>query len=190
MLQIYGGGGHGRVIAEAYQLNYPVNVIEFYDDKASQGIKISRLRQDAPCIIGIGDNQIRAAKVASLSIDQVYTNVCHRFTSISATLKIGNGNFIAAGCCFNNDCVVGHHNIFNTRASIDHDVTIGSFNHIAPGSIICGGVRIGNNVLVGAGSVVLPGVKIDSNVIVGAGSVVTKDLTIPGIYLGSPARLI
>lgn len=35
MLQIYGGSGHGRVIADAYLLNQPANTIEFYDDGKS-----------------------------------------------------------------------------------------------------------------------------------------------------------
>ena len=35
MLQIYGGSGHGRVIADAYLLNQPANTIESYDDGKS-----------------------------------------------------------------------------------------------------------------------------------------------------------
>ena len=190
MLQIYGGGGHGRVIAEAYQLNNPAVTIEFYDDRQSHGKNTSFLKQNIPVIIGIGNNNTRKEIVASLDMDHIFINVCHPFTSISETLEMGYGNFIAAGCCINNDSVVGNHNILNTRASIDHEVNIGSYNHIAPGSIICGDVKICDNVFLGAGSVVLPGIKIVSNVIVGAGSVVTKDLTKPGVYVGSPARLI
>jgi acetyltransferase-like isoleucine patch superfamily enzyme len=33
-------------------------------------------------------------------------------------------------------------------------------------------------------------VNICDHVVVGAGSVVTKDITIPGVYAGNPARLL
>ena len=45
---------------------------------------------------------------------------------------------------------------------------------------------IGNNVFIGSNATILP-VRICDNVVVGAGAVVTKDITIPGIYMGNPA---
>lgn len=48
---------------------------------------------------------------------------------------------------------------------------------------------IGNNVSIGTNATILP-VTICDRVVVGAGAVVTKDITIPGIYAGNPARLI
>lgn len=49
--------------------------------------------------------------------------------------------------------------------------------------------RIGNNVSIGSNATILP-VNICDNVVVGAGAVVTKDITVPGIYVGNPARLM
>ncbi len=49
--------------------------------------------------------------------------------------------------------------------------------------------RIGNNVSIGTNSTILP-VTIADRIVVGAGSVVTKDLIVPGIYAGNPAKLI
>lgn len=48
---------------------------------------------------------------------------------------------------------------------------------------------IGNNVSVGTNATILP-VNICDNVVVGAGAVVTKDITVPGVYAGNPARKI
>jgi acetyltransferase-like isoleucine patch superfamily enzyme len=48
---------------------------------------------------------------------------------------------------------------------------------------------IGNKVSIGTNATILP-VTICDNVVVGAGSVVTRDITVPGIYAGNPARLI
>ena len=48
--------------------------------------------------------------------------------------------------------------------------------------------NIGNHVYIGTNSTILP-VNICSKVVIGAGSVITKDITIPGIYFGNPAKL-
>lgn len=47
---------------------------------------------------------------------------------------------------------------------------------------------VGDDVSIGSGATILP-VRICSKVVIGAGTVVTKDITVPGIYLGNPARL-
>jgi acetyltransferase-like isoleucine patch superfamily enzyme len=49
--------------------------------------------------------------------------------------------------------------------------------------------HIGNNVSIGSNATLLP-VSICNQVVIGAGSVVTKDITVPGIYAGNPAKKI
>ena len=49
--------------------------------------------------------------------------------------------------------------------------------------------HVGNNVSIGTNATILP-VKICDGVVIGAGSVVTKDILVPGIYAGNPARLL
>jgi acetyltransferase-like isoleucine patch superfamily enzyme len=49
--------------------------------------------------------------------------------------------------------------------------------------------RLGERVYVGSNATILP-VTICNDVVIGAGSVVTRDILVPGIYTGSPARLI
>jgi len=49
--------------------------------------------------------------------------------------------------------------------------------------------KLGNHVSIGTNATVLP-VTICDHVVIGAGTVVTKDITIPGIYVGNPARLL
>lgn len=48
---------------------------------------------------------------------------------------------------------------------------------------------IGNNVSIGTHATILP-VKICDYVVIGAGAVVTRDITIPGVYVGNPAKKI
>jgi acetyltransferase-like isoleucine patch superfamily enzyme len=49
--------------------------------------------------------------------------------------------------------------------------------------------EIGNHVSVGTNTTILP-VKICDHAVIGAGAVVTKDISVPGIYAGNPARLL
>jgi len=49
--------------------------------------------------------------------------------------------------------------------------------------------KIGNRVSIGTNATILP-VTICDQVVIGAGAVVTKDITVPGIYAGNPARLL
>jgi acetyltransferase-like isoleucine patch superfamily enzyme len=49
--------------------------------------------------------------------------------------------------------------------------------------------KLGNRVSVGTNATILP-VTICDQVVIGAGAVVTKDITVPGIYAGNPARLL
>jgi acetyltransferase-like isoleucine patch superfamily enzyme len=49
--------------------------------------------------------------------------------------------------------------------------------------------KIGNHVSIGTNATILP-VTMCDHVVIGAGSVVTKDITVPGIYAGNPARLL
>jgi acetyltransferase-like isoleucine patch superfamily enzyme len=48
---------------------------------------------------------------------------------------------------------------------------------------------IGNRVSIGSNATILP-VRICDDVVIGAGAVVTKDIDVPGIYAGNPARLL
>ncbi|MCX6274293.1 MAG: acyltransferase [Bacteroidetes bacterium] len=49
--------------------------------------------------------------------------------------------------------------------------------------------KIGNHVSIGTNATILP-VSICDHVVIGAGSVVTKDITVPGVYAGNPAKKI
>ena len=49
--------------------------------------------------------------------------------------------------------------------------------------------KIGNHVSIGTNATVLP-VTVCEHVVIGAGAVVTRDILVPGIYAGNPARLL
>ena len=104
-------------------------------------------------------------------------------------------------CQIGNNVTINDLVLLNAKGGIEigNNVTISAGCHIHSTGLstegrekshVLGKVQIEDNVWLGADVCVLKGVKISKNVIVGAKSLVTKDLTIPGIYYGTPARLI
>jgi len=107
------------------------------------------------------------------------------FTEIQKNVEIGNNTRIQSHCficelvIIRNDCFIGHGvNFINDR-----------FRGGKPNYLSLESTAIGNNVSIGSGSTILP-VFICNNVVIGAGSVVTKNIMMPGIYVGNPAKLI
>ena len=49
--------------------------------------------------------------------------------------------------------------------------------------------KIGNRVSIGSNATILP-VNICEGTVIGAGAVVTRDVEVPGIYVGNPARFL
>ena len=90
-------------------------------------------------------------------------------TFICELVEIGDNCFIGHGVCFVNDK-------FSKGGPANGDKSF------------WGKTIIGNNVSIGSNSTLLP-VKVVDNVVIGAGSVVTKDINIPGVYFGNPAKI-
>ena len=120
--------------------------------------------------------------------------------------KIGDNCFIGPFVEIQKNVIIGKRCKIQSHSFICELVTIGDDCFISHGAMFindlfksgkpAGGVKklwrsteIGNNVLIGTNATILP-VKICDNVVVGAGSVVTKDILIPGIYAGNPAKKI
>ena len=119
---------------------------------------------------------------------------------------IGDGTFIGPfveiqrGAVIGNRCKIQSHAFVCDMVSIGDDCVISHGVMFINDLFQTGGpangqrdlwkaTKIGNRVSIGTNSTVLP-VTICDGVVIGAGSVVTKDITVPGIYAGNPARLL
>ncbi len=89
---------------------------------------------------------------------------------ICELVKIGNHCFIGHGVMFIND-------LFSDGCPAGGDKT--KWKH----------TEIGNYVSIGSNASILP-VTICDNVVIGAGAVVTKNINMPGTYIGNPAKKI
>ena len=120
--------------------------------------------------------------------------------------KIGDGVFVGPFVEIQRGVVIGNRTRIQSHAFICELVSIGDDCFISHGAMFIndlfetGGpakgrkdlwrsTRIGNKVSIGTNATILP-ISICDNVVIGAGAVVTKDITVPGIYAGNPARLL
>ena len=192
-MYLYGASGHAKVIIDILKAT-GMEVNALFDDNPEilnlYGKKVSGkyLGQslEAPIIISIGDNAIRAKIANSIKTD--FGTAIHPGAIISSSVQIQEGTVVMQGVVVQADTQIGKHVIVNTKASVDHDCLIGDYAHISPGAILCGGVQVGEGTHVGAGAVVLPLVKIGKWCKIGAGAVVIKDVPDGVIAVGNPAR--
>jgi acetyltransferase-like isoleucine patch superfamily enzyme len=120
--------------------------------------------------------------------------------------SIGDGTFIGPFVEIQRGAVIGRRCRIQSHAFICDLVTIGDDCFISHGAkftndlFVHGGpargdrtlyreTRLGAHVSVGTNATILP-VTICDHVVIGAGSVVTRDISVPGIYAGNPARLL
>src|SRR5439155_22563525 len=118
---------------------------------------------------------------------------------------IGDGSFIGPFVEIQKGVMIGKRCRIQSHSFICELVTIGDECFISHGAMfindpfVTGGpaekpdlwraTRLGNRVSVGTNATVLP-VTICDHVVIGAGAVVTKNISVPGFYVGNPARLL
>jgi acetyltransferase-like isoleucine patch superfamily enzyme len=120
--------------------------------------------------------------------------------------SIGSDCFIGPFVEIQRSVLIGERNKIQSHSFICSLVTIGNDNFIGHGVMFindlfdsgrpAGGDKskwkatlIGDYVSIGSNATILP-VSICSYSVIGAGSVVTKDITVPGVYAGNPAKLV
>ena len=101
--------------------------------------------------------------------------------NIGDRTKIQSHTFICEMVDIGEDCFIGHGVMFI------NDI----FSRGGPArgnKSLWRKTKIGSNVSIGSNATILP-VEICDNVVIGAASVVTKNIDVPGVYMGNPAKL-
>lgn len=101
---------------------------------------------------------------------------------IGARTRVQSHAFICELVTIGDDCFIGHgvmfvNDLFREGGPAGGDKTK------------WGKTAVGNRVSIGSNATVLP-VNIVEGAVIGAGAVVTRDIEVPGIYAGNPARLL
>ena len=101
--------------------------------------------------------------------------------SIGSRTRVQSHSFICDKVSIGDDCFIAHGVMF-----INDLYKTGKSSSKAEDWLP---TVIGSKVSIGSNATILP-VKICDNVVIGAGSIVVKDITVPGVYAGNPARLL
>jgi acetyltransferase-like isoleucine patch superfamily enzyme len=101
---------------------------------------------------------------------------------IAARTRVQSHALICELVTIGEDCFIGHGVMFVND-------TFSTGGPARGNKDLWGSTTIGNRVSIGSGAVILP-VRICDDVVVGAGAVVTRDIAVPGSYVGNPARLL
>lgn len=109
-----------------------------------------------------------------------YTEI-QRGVTIGARTKVQSHAFICELVTIGDDCFIGHGVMFTNDVFVNGGPARGD-------RTLWRSTTIGNRVSIGSNATILP-VSICDGAVIGAGAVVTRDITTPGVYVGSPARL-
>jgi UDP-3-O-[3-hydroxymyristoyl] glucosamine N-acyltransferase len=101
---------------------------------------------------------------------------------------IGKGSIICAGSILTNNIKIGDFSQINLNTTIGHDTITGSYFTTAPGTNISGSCDIGDRVYCGTNSSIREKIKICDDVVLGLNAGVVKDITVPGVYTGTPCK--
>lgn len=212
---IWGGGGHGKVVADLIRASGWVVAGVADRDAGKMGCVVEpgggrvvlsevdlcrALRSGAILLegvtaiaLGIGDNVARlgSARIVLGAAGNVsLPTLTHPTAVVSPSVVPGSGTLVLAGSVINADARIGIAVIVNSGTIVEHDCVVGDGTHVAPGATLAGGVRVGEMCLIGARAVLLPGITVGDGAIVGAGAVVNRDVPPNARVAGVPARRI
>lgn len=114
----------------------------------------------------------------------------HHTAMVDSAAQIGKGCFIAPFASVFNAATIGSDCIIGPYSMVSHDASVGTGTIFHPGAMIAGSSKIGKHCLMGMRSTVIDKLEICDSVSIGAGSMVTKNISVPGHWVGSPARKV
>ena len=101
---------------------------------------------------------------------------------IGSCSRIQSHSFICELVTIGSNCFIGHGVMFINDLFIEGGPARGNKN-------LWKCTVVGDNVSIGSNATILP-VTICDDVVIGAGAVVTKNIVLPGVYAGNPAKKI
>lgn len=110
------------------------------------------------------------------------------YQDLNYLTMLGHGSFIAPFSTVLLGATIGKHCIIETYCLVSHYCKLGTNVILHSGTMIAGRTTIGNNCMFNFKSTSLNALTICDNVEVGAISTVTKNITMPGRYIGTIAR--
>lgn len=194
---IIGNGGFGREIFWSLSSFDRIGCKFFvddsyYKDEDKNTLPLSKFNPlEYQVVVAIADPFTRQRIVESLPKETKYFTHIHPSAQLHGLdVEIGEGGIICAGTIITTNVKIGKHCHLNLITTIGHDCEIGDYFTTAPGVQISGNEKIGDRVYFGTRSAMKQKLKICDDVTIGMNAGVTKDITVPGIYVGTPAKIM
>lgn len=201
---IWGGGGHGKVVADLVR-SLGSSVVGFADrDPELFGQVVEPHGARVVCtecevwgclgadhcdsiVIAIGNNEVRWRAHLALVGNVWMPPLIHPTAVIHPSAILGEGTVVMPRAVIGPDVVIGDACIINTAAQLDEGVVIDDAVHVSPGAIIMDGARVYPRGWVCTGAIVQPGVEVGSDSVIGAGAVAPRHIAPGRIAMGIPA---
>lgn len=182
-LNIYGNGGHSRVVQQLARHKY--NKINIFDENNQSEEVVGNFEEminynnlnNCDNFIALGDNEIREQKLKTLIDKNIkVTSLIDNGALLANNIEIGKGSIVMPGCIINSNTKIGIGCIINTGSLIDHDCKLNDYVHISPGCKLGGTIVIGRLSWIGIGTTIINNISIGDNVKIAAGSTIYKDI--------------
>lgn len=197
---LIGAGGHSKSVADSINKT-EYNLCGFIDENkqgSHLGLPILGNRienipnyKEYKYFVSIGDvgyRKIWFDRIKEMGLESL--NIVDSSAIVSASAKIGIGNFIGKMVVINADAEIGDNNVINTKALVEHECKIGDHNHLSTNSVINGNVIVEDSVFIGSSSVCNGQLTIGKGAIIGSGSVIIEDVSPRVTVVGVPAKII
>jgi sugar O-acyltransferase (sialic acid O-acetyltransferase NeuD family) len=204
-LIIYGAGGLGREILTMIRALPEWQPIGFIDDKVPPGTSVKGLKvlggvsvmqamtSTVNVVLAVGSPLVKQRLEEQLLKYSVYfPTLIHPSVIMqdSASITIGAGSIVTAGCILTTDIYIGKHVLINLNTTIGHDCSVEDYSSIMCGVNIAGEVTIARSAFIGSGANILNQASLGESCTVGMGAVVLKDVLQHTTVAGVPAKEI
>ncbi len=203
-LVLLGGGGHASdVLGLVESIQPELQVAGILDDGQIDAEAFGRrgvhqigsiadvLRIDATHYISCGGwpaTRRRFADAADSAGMEALTLV-HPSAYLGTSVELGAGTVVFPCAAISPLAQIGRHVYVSQVVSVGHHVKVGDHCSLMPSSVISGEVEFGDRSTLGTNAAIVEGRRVAADVTIGAGATVVSDLTEPGVYVGTPAKL-
>jgi sugar O-acyltransferase (sialic acid O-acetyltransferase NeuD family) len=171
---------------DAFHSTIP-NIKKVYDCNVYKLSHFNTTYHDA--LVSLSNIDLRKEVVLSMPKSTSYYTYIDAYARIlDKNCIIGKGSVVCAGAIITSNVKIGDFSHLNLNTTIGHDTIIGSYFTTAPGVNVSGNCVIGDSVYCGTNSAVREKVTICNNVVLGLNAGVVKDITVPGVYTGTPCK--
>ncbi len=207
-LVIIGAGGFGRemivhVEMEANKEKPEWNLLGFVDETVTGEVDgypvlgnletFLQMESKPYFFIAIADSRVReriATRCKAAGFPAA-TILCYGSDYLYApNAQIGEGCYIGRNCRIMPNVKIEPFCIIQSSSIFGHDTTVGAYTSVMTNINVGGETNIGSHCYFGLRCTVINRIHITDNCTFGACACVVKDATVPGTYVGVPAKLI